>query len=170
MKKIIAIVVILLCFSNSYGQDKPCPTKDETMDWIAGKMKKYLQSPRTFESYSNGIFKYRKLSPYDDGSYGGYNIITIDLNKLTSFEGDAYSSDYVTKFIGNNICSTVLYDEKNKYSSNEKSNDIEVGRNSGVYSVSPAIDFYIEDGLGLRMIKALKCLMQYTTKTADEKF
>lgn len=54
------------------------PSKQETMDWIAGKMKENLGSYRTFVSYSDGKFVYKK--PYEREN--NFCTTTIDLNKL----------------------------------------------------------------------------------------
>jgi hypothetical protein len=166
MKNLIITLLFLLIFSVSYGQDKPCPTKEETMEWIAGKMKQYLQSPRTFQSYSSGVFKYKKLSPYDDGSYGGYNIITIDLNKLTYFNCSIDSTQIYT-FEGNKICTTVMYNEKGQYDKTEYSNSVKTW-----YSDCDdcLFGFSQEYGIGVRLYRALICLEKYTLKTEGEKF
>lgn len=77
------------------AQKKPAtgaskPSKEETMNWIAEKMKENLLSPRKFVSYSDGIFVFtREL-------YDGRNTactLTVDLNKVTGMSNE-YSSDF----------------------------------------------------------------------------
>lgn len=56
MKKIFLIIVFQFFIIEIYAQEKAEPTKEETMDWIAEKMKQYLIAPWTFQSYENGLF------------------------------------------------------------------------------------------------------------------
>lgn len=66
------------------------PSKEETMNWIAEKMKENLVAPRKFVSYSDGIFVFsREL-------YDGKNTtctLTIDLNKVVGMSPE-YSKDF----------------------------------------------------------------------------
>jgi hypothetical protein len=114
MKNIIIAIACLLTFATSYAQDAK-PTKQETMDWIAGKMKQYLIAPRIFQTYSEGVFTYKIDNPFDDGSYGGYNIISIDLNKITNYGLETTFKGYVDEIQGAKILIRKTYDEKNKY-------------------------------------------------------
>lgn len=57
------------------------PTKQETMDWIGGKMKENLAGTlgdfRHFVSYSNGVFVYKKEAKMNE-----WYFTTIDLNTV----------------------------------------------------------------------------------------
>jgi len=172
MKKIFLIMCLTAGFTLTYGQEKPCPTKLETMDWIAGKMKQYLQEtvehdePMKFESYSNGVFKCRQRRTLGNGSYGGYRIITIDLNKLTKytvFDGLLYWIE------GNKIISTDNYDDRNKYEDTEYGNVVSTTEEA--LNKIRFFNFNLEDGLTARVLKALNCLKQYNIAPATgEKF
>ena len=56
MKRIISLLGVLFCFATSYGQEtKAIPTKQETMDWIAGKFKLYTNlSSYAYINYDSG--------------------------------------------------------------------------------------------------------------------
>ena len=98
MKKIkLAALILLTVFLNVNvnAQKKTTaaaskPSKEETMSWIADKMKENLISPRKFVSYNAGIFVFsREL-------YDGKNTVctlTIDLNKVTGISNE-YSNDF----------------------------------------------------------------------------
>jgi hypothetical protein len=98
MKKIkLAALILLTVFLNGIvnAQKKTTaaaatPSKEETMNWIADKMKENLVSPRKFVSYNAGIFVFsREL-------YDGKNTVctlTIDLNKVTGMSNE-YSNDF----------------------------------------------------------------------------
>jgi len=89
MKKIILVLVFQFIITGTNAQDKTTPTKQETMDWIAGKMKQYLQTPRIFVSYSNGIFIYKKplVDAIDENKICGFAYTTIDLNLVSREQG-----------------------------------------------------------------------------------
>ena len=133
------------------------PTKQETMDWIAGKMKERLLAPRTFVSYSDGKFVYIKQSL-------GYDFKnTLDLNKITGSASE-YSSDYYVKGSG------LVFTEWGK-ESNETKNELAIGGPNYSDYISP-FDFKNDDALVERLKKAFATLIEYNSKQkgADEKF
>jgi hypothetical protein len=64
------------------------PTKAETMDWIAGKLKENLAGSREFVSYKDGVLVTKTPG------YGYEIILSIDLNNLTGISSE-YSSDLI---------------------------------------------------------------------------
>lgn len=133
------------------------PTKQETMDWIAGKMKERLKAPRTFVSYSNGEFVYIK----QDLGISFKN--TINLNKITGSSAE-YSNDYFVKGSG------MIFVEWGK-ESNEIQNELSIG-GPNYHNYSSPFDFKNDDALLERLSKAFAVLIEYnsTQKGADEKF
>ena len=90
MKNIIIAIFCLLTFSTSFGQDTK-PTKQETMDWIAGKLKEILDGKYIiFHNYSNGIFEFseseKKYDEQEEREVLFYKTRYIDLNKIKSTE------------------------------------------------------------------------------------
>lgn len=103
MKKIISIIAILFCFATLYAQDTK-PTKQETMDWIAEKIKNNI-NPNTniftengqiwmyfdfkFITYLNSTVTIQKKTQFrfEDGTRGEEKIetIRIDLSKVNSY-------------------------------------------------------------------------------------
>ncbi len=159
MKNLTITIFFAFVFAAAYSQNKPCPTKAETMDWIAGKMKQYLQEPHVFRSYSGGIFRYKYLA--DDG---GYQIVTIDLNKVVD-----YNYRYGTMhFVGLKIESSDIYSDRGKYEKTINENSVSMydhvvnGR---------LFDFEIDPDLHGRIVTALGCLIQWNKiPAASEKF
>ena len=108
MKNFLMVTLCLALSVTAFAQ-KPTPakekkpTKQETMDWIAGKMKENLGLGREFVSYSNGKFVYKK-----EWKAFVYCVTTIDLNKVTGM-----SSEYATDVFvsGKGIVSTLCDDE-----------------------------------------------------------
>ncbi|WP_180277279.1 hypothetical protein [Chryseobacterium sp. 52] len=138
------------------------PTKQETMDWIAGKMKENLTTynDRVFVSYQDGIFIYR--SNYGISKFCEYS---YDLNKVTGMN-DEFSDFYVS---GNkHLFAHCDYDregEGNYY------NYISIsGPNYNKYR-SP-FNFGSDQALVERLKKAFTTLVEYnsTKKGAEEKF
>ena len=136
------------------------PTKQETMDWIAGKMKDNLVTGRKFISYNDGIFVTNQRFP------GGIGVtLSIDLNKVTGISNE-YSSDFI-------ISGVKLY-------SVEESRDpgtLKYGQN--IFISGPnyedrdvAFNFTPDQALVERLRKAFTTLVEYnaTKKGADEKF
>lgn len=138
------------------------PTKQETMDWIAGKLKENLVTQRdmAFVSYQDGIFVYR--NNYGINKFCEY---TYDLNKITGMNNE-YSDFFVT---GNKQlfvhCDYDSAGEGNTY------NYISIsGPNYKKYR-SP-FNFGTDQALVERLEKAFATLVEYnaTKKGADEKF
>lgn len=133
------------------------PTKQETMDWIGGKMKERLKAPREFVSYSNGEFVYIK----QDLGFSFKN--TIYLNKITGSASE-YSDDYYVKGSG------MIYVEWGK-KSKEYQNELSIG-GPNYNDYSNPFDFKNDDALLERLKKAFATLIEYnsTQKGTDEKF
>lgn len=147
------------------------PSKKETMDWIAEKMKQYLLDPRVFQSYENGIFIYQKrffLEEDDDSPRGrGYAINTIDLNKVGSFMCGPCEGDRVVihSISGNNIIKTISY-ERGQYKSTEYGNSLRTSD----HSEEPMFNFSLDYYLGARMYKALNNLQKYNGNSGNEAY
>lgn len=101
MKNIIIVLLCFLTFSVSYAQDAK-PTKQETMDWIAGKFKDFINQSDVFanptsvwhfnyKSYDNGIIILeRKITARYSNDYTetSYQTLQIDLNKIEKLISD----------------------------------------------------------------------------------
>lgn len=63
MKRLLLIIIALICFASSYAQDTK-PTKQETIDWIALKFKDCINSNGStlVTQWSDIIIKYRFIS------------------------------------------------------------------------------------------------------------
>lgn len=195
MKKIFLIAVILFCFSITYGQDtKTIPTRQETMDWLAGKMKQYLDtkytlvssaSRRYFDSYSNGKFVYEVIAKADDGETRcGFIKITIHLDRITKlstglsiYEG---REDNVIKTYrrliaqGNNIITkdySNYYKTRCEYDENTSENKLIFGKwdSEDNESDDAVFRFDLETGLRERVIKALNNLIEYNIGKSEKK-
>lgn len=132
-------------------------TREETMDWIGGKMKENLGSYKEFISYSAGKFVFKR--PYGND----YCDVTIDLSKVTGMSNE-YSDDfYIT---GKNLFSGDCTNKK-KYDGQELSIS---GPNFNGYN--PPFNFTPDQPLVDRLRKAFKTLIEYNSKQkgADEKF
>jgi hypothetical protein len=158
MKKILFLLFLVTTLSSSFAQKNAAPkdekpTKDETMDWIAGKMKDYLAEPRIFLSYSKGLFAYKKL---DTGDI--YCTTTIDLNKLTGMTNEYASDFYVSgKALLHRACPGAGYDP----SGTDYENLSISGLNYNEYS--EPFNFKTDNTLVERLRKAFTTLMEYNT-------
>lgn len=136
------------------------PTKQETMDWIAGKMKEALGKERELISYSNGEFIYKlKIGAYDC-------ISTIYLNKITGSSSE-YSNDFYVK--GSVIKYTDFGKEFNFR--NISNNEISIaGPNYNNYT--QPFNFKNDDALVERLKKAFANLIEYNSakKESGEAF
>ncbi|MBC5836190.1 hypothetical protein G6N05_14855 [Flavobacterium sp. F372] len=139
------------------------PTKQETMDWIAGKMKENLLGTlgdyRHFVSYSNGIFVYKKEAKINE-----WYFTTIDLNKVTGMNNE-YSKDFYIS--GKGLVNTVL--EGKEYGTLIDFLSIS-GPNYNDYAAP--FNFTPDQALVDRLKKAFTTLIEYNSKQkgADEKF
>lgn len=160
MKKIFIILLLTVPIVEIVAQDA---TKQETMDWVAEKLKKHLQTnddvQRSFYSYSYGQFSYRIFDKSDDGeSSCGTRIITIDLNKLTG-----YSDYFIIK--GNNMLTVnTKLSTCETYGPPFEKNKIDVVDPDGPFNIDN------ETGLVERMKKALDHLIKFNTRNSNEKF
>ncbi|WP_411811183.1 hypothetical protein ACLB9Y_14260 [Chryseobacterium scophthalmum] len=136
------------------------PTKQQTMDWIAGKMKENLGSYRTFISYADGKFVYKK--PYE--TLTNYCTTTIDLNKITGMNSE-YSEDF---YVTGKGCLTTLCDKESNAASYEAFSVS--GPNYSNYSAP--FNFTPDQSLVERLKKAVATLIEYnsTKKGAGEAF
>jgi hypothetical protein len=190
MKKIISIIAILLCFAASYAQETK-PTKQETMDWIAGKMKLYLvrdeENKRFFQSYSNGVFVYikylKEYENYKSKSIGSI-VYYIDLNKVTSVvtqqafwkdNQDNITENYLRLVMKGN---KLLRKDLTNYTGDDKEDieryDDEVMLGYWDYEPDqvsePLCNFHLELGLRERAIKAIYNLIIYNTNSSKEPY
>ena len=129
------------------------PTKQETMDWIAGKMKEKLFGNSKFVSYSEGKFVYTK------DIYAVLNKLTIDLNKVTGSSTE-YSNDFYVKGSG-------LMLVENSHSSPAYINNISIG-GENYNDFEEPFDFKNDDALVERLKKAFTTLIEYNTTQKGE--
>lgn len=135
------------------------PTKQETMDWIGGKMKENLGKYREFISYTNGIFIYKK--PY----LNGHCTTTINLNNVMGMSSE-YSKDF---YVTGKDFYLVECDNLEKRKENNQELSIS-GPNYNDYGAP--FNFTPDQSLVERLRKAFATLIEYnsTKKRADEKF
>lgn len=157
MKNLIITLCLTFAFTATYSQDKSCATKLETMNWLASKMKEYLHETNTFYSYSGGIFKF-KMPMYDGSKSVGYDIVAIDLNKITSYQfsisKESAKGGKVYSFQGKGVQFSGSYNQEDRYIGSQSSNIIEIKSDK-------VINFDIEEGLRYKVLQALRCLVQY---------
>lgn len=179
MKKYLLIFISTLLFVyTSLAQQAGTPTKEQTMDWIAGKLQQYIRDPkkRVFKSYSNGIFVYERRLYDCDGRLLQINTCTIDLNKITSYHFYPYT--WEAEFSGNNLVTLNLRNQVSGRSGTTYSNNIKVAGNddqncdpdswAGDTHHYTSFNFDLEAGLLDRMSKALDALIQYNTRKPGE--
>ena len=139
------------------------PTKKETMDWIAGKMKENLSCKladcRHFVSYDNGIFTYKKEAKINEWYH-----TSIDLNNVIGMNNVFAQDFYVT---GKKIVKTVL--EGKEYGSTYDYLSVS-GPNYEDYSAP--FNFTPDQSLVERLKKAFITLIEYnaTKKGENESF
>ena len=132
------------------------PSKQETMDWIAGKMKEKLVGRGEFVSYSEGKFV------FDKDVYAVRNKYTIDLNKITGSSTE-YSNDFYVKGSG-------LILVENRHSSPAYLNNLSIG-GANYNDFEELFDFKNDDALVERLKKAFATLIEYnTTQKEGESF
>jgi hypothetical protein len=127
------------------------PTKAETMDWIAGKMKENLGSYRTFVSYADGKFVYKK--PYE--TVTNFCTTTIDLNKITGMNSE-YSDDF---YVTGKGCMTTLCDNESNADSYQafSISGPNYDKYSAPFNITP------DQSLVERLKKAVKTLIEYNS-------
>lgn len=137
-------------------------TKQETMDWIAGKMKENLAFPRKFVSYENGIITWSK----EMGGGGVSKLCTssLDLNKVTGISNE-YSDDLFISGKGFNPskCTDDKYPTIYEYLAISGPNYSDHGA---------PFNFTTDKSMTERMRKALTTLVEFNSpkKVAGEKF
>ncbi|WP_375182220.1 hypothetical protein [Chryseobacterium sp.] len=132
------------------------PSKQETMDWIAGKMKENLTGYREFISYHDGIFKYKK-----EWKAFVFCTTSIDLNKITKMSSE-YSEDFYISGKGSN---TVTCDDEAKTVSYYQ--DISIsGPNYNNYGAP--FNFTPDQALVDRLKKAFATLIEYNSAKKEE--
>lgn len=137
------------------------PSKQETMDWVAGKMKESLTPERQFISYANGKFVYKK-----EWKSGIFCETTIDLNTVTGMN-DEYSKDFYVS--GKQI--TFVHCDGTKPGVGEYKEYLSIsGPNYNDYSAP--FNFTPDQALVERLKKAFTNLIEYnsTKKGAGEAF
>lgn len=139
------------------------PTKAETMDWIAGKMKEniVLRNDNEFVSYKDGLFIYKNI--YGINKFCQY---TYDLNKVTKM-GDEYTDDL---YISGRGLIYVECDYDRAGQGNSYNNLSISGPNYNNYR--DPFSFTTDKALTERLRKAFTTLVEYnaTKKAPDEKF
>lgn len=117
MKKIISTVVFLLIFATSYGQETK-PTKQETMDWIAGKFKDYINSEGStyntasttfivsykFVSYSKNKITLMKISNNSRTNESTSTYFILNLDKITKAERYSNTETFKLKGSAEMVC------------------------------------------------------------------
>lgn len=176
--KLVFLLLLSICLNaNLNAQTKPAaataksaankakpapakPGKEETMNWIAEKMKENLLSPRKFISYNDGILTFsREL-------YDGRNTactITIDLNKVTGMSPE-YSNDFFISGKGfNNVNCTDGTNNTYEFLSIS-------GQNYNNYGAP--FNFTPDQSLVERLKKAFTALVEYNSvkKTESEAY
>jgi hypothetical protein len=140
------------------------PTKVETMDWIAGKMKENIAKPdrKKFKSYSNGILVLEGF--FNDASTSTF--YSIDLNKVTGMS-DEYSSDF---YISGKQILNSKWPERGQEMTRSIDNLSISGSNYNEYE--SFFNFTSDQALVERLKKAFATLIEYnsTKKEAGEAF
>lgn len=139
------------------------PTKQETMDWIAGKMKEniVLRNGNEFVSYKDGIFIYKNI--YGANKFCQYS---YDLNKVTAM-GDEYTDDLYISGRG------LIYVEcdYDRAGQGNSFNNLSIG-GPNYNNYRAPFSFTPDAALMERLRKAFTTLVEYnaTKKAPDEKF
>ena len=179
MKKIFSVVAILLCFATSYGQEiKASPTKQETMDWIAGKMKICIVNDQqnkyptySFISYENGIILFSRNRYFGCKERNGTQNCKIDLNKITALGKDPKNTEDSLQFImgsGVKLIEAVFDGNIETSECGGGFQDAITAIPNGSYSM---FNFKQIPNLEGRMLKALNVLIAFNTGTGGtEKF
>lgn len=161
MKKILMATLCLALSVTAFAQKttpvkEKKPTKQETMDWIAGKMKENMSLGREFVSYSEGKFVYKK-----EWKAFVYCVTTIDLNKVTGMSSE-YASDF---FVSGKGIMTTLCDDEAKTTSYPEYFSVS-GPNYKDYSAP--FNFTPDQALVERLKKAFTTLIEFNVvKKAD---
>lgn len=190
MKKIMLTLIILLQLSSNYliAQNNTTPTKQETADWLAGKMKQYLK--QSSDDCTREFLKYENMNFY-------YSSVNVDGDKRTW----CIHLDRVTKFIE---LKPVIYGSNDNTTQNNLylmgisginlfTNDFGGSVSDcllGYYNINTVEQFFSnnqeifwpngvpriifrfdkEDNLTERAVKALRLLVKYNTQGTNEKF
>jgi hypothetical protein len=166
MKKLLFASFSFLLLSSANAQ-----TKQETMDFIAGKMQKYLvrneDNQRRFISYENGIFKYDKRLENDNRKYCGTVIYRINLNRLVG-NYDGYRDGYIWVWQGKGIITRDFSRCSCCEDTQASSDEIEIISDINGH----LFNFYLEDGLFIkgykgRIQKAIDLLKKYNQQEED---
>lgn len=148
------------------------PTRKETMDWLAFKMKTYLSGNFIFSIYQNGLFIYRKYN-YNVNSI---TIYTIDLNKVLSYDNYAmhgngvYKHQFYSSYKGMKETEKLVRENPDKNANYY--NTVYYSNGNGYMTASLCdIDINQESGLQQRFQEALKNLISLNDKKPkNEKF
>lgn len=172
--KLAVVLIITLASMNVNAQKKAAvktskpttenktakPTKQETMDWIAGKMKENLLERYKFSSYNNGVFTFTT-------ALNGNSTCTssIDLNKVTGISNE-YSNDF---YVAGKALQSTSCPDRRDWSGVYENISIS-GPNYNEYHIF--FNFTPNQALVERLKKAFTTLVEYnsTRKGADEKF
>ncbi len=162
MKKILITTICLTFTAIAFAQKTTTPkavakkpTKEETIDWIGGKMKENLGTGREFISFKDGKFTYKKL-----WKVAIYCTTTIDLNKVTGINSE-YSKDF---YISGKELSPIVCDDANE---NKTAEYMSIsGPNYNKYGAP--FNFTPDQALVERMKKAFATLIEYNSDKKKE--
>jgi len=164
MKKFIVLFFTITSFTTAHSQEQNTPTKQQTMEWIAGKMKDHLDGERYFVSYDNGYFKYKTtLRGNNTGLVRGHCFFTINLNKIAKIDGGScwwFVATGVNVVYRTSACemSDGIVMVEDKIDQNR------IQLNSQDHG---PFDFCVEEGLYERLVKAFDVLIKYNTQKKE---
>ena len=158
MKRIISIVAILLCFAITYAQETK-PTKQETMDWIAGKIMKYKADNVFTIQYQNNIITYQ------DRNFKTPIVVKLNLENISSYDFDV---NYPEGTNGHGIIGKVIKGN-GIIKWYEPDGKLFIALDDFTLN-GDGFDLSLESGLIDRMKKALDILIEYNTRVQGEKF
>lgn len=166
MKRLILFLLVLQFFCVAYfAQEKSKPTKQETMDWIAGKFKTHIN-----DSKYAGVTEYKTWS-YQFIKYDG-KIISYIENELSNSNGKLQKTYFavdltkVTAIVSNNENRIQIQGkDAGCYYQKDDSSDKECGVIDLLFVNDKyqwvLIKFDDEPNLKERMIKAFQTLVEY---------
>lgn len=162
IRRILLATLCLTLVFNSFAQKTTTakekkPSKQETMDWIAGKMKENLTGGREFVSYIDGKFSYKK-----EWKTSIYCVTTIDLNNVLGMNSE-YSADFFVS--GKNLTFVHCDNDKPDQGSYKEYLSIS-GPNYKDYTAP--FNFTPDATLVERLKKAVAVLIQYNAPKKGE--
>lgn len=169
MKNIIIICLLALTYTSTLAQE---PTKQETMDWIASKIEKYLVLETSWKATPSG--KESNIT----NSFNKYSEGVIFINSKNNING-GNSYDHNIKIDLNNVNSVKIEEEYSAIVINGKAVSFFSGEwrpffvffSKTYESSEPIITFNSEPNLYERMYKAFQALAKFNNaEKPKEKF